>query len=358
MAGRRQQLTDEQRAVQREQRREEAEKRLDSLLNEEGWAAWLRLRRNVHSFSWANQILILQQATEQAAAAESGLWARDGWANGAPDTPCGAVPRLVKAAWRWKRDGHHPAKGTRALYVWVFKSRRRKDGSWRCCGQTLRDERRCPTAGCAKADHYFQLGPVFDASQVVSFESGEPPVLDVPRGEPLVGDSPGAELLAPLAEAALAADWCAEVRFDVEPERGEGGWFRPRDRVVAVCLARDADGGLVPQAGNAQLRTLIHELAHAKGIVRPQATADGEAKRPRLSYADEEVAVECVSYIVAATAGLDTSGEAIPYMASWGGEGARAKVRELASLIDRTAKEIEEPLLQLLADRDTEAVAA
>jgi hypothetical protein len=60
-----------------------------------------------------------------------------------------------------------------------------------------------------------------------------------------------------------------------------------------------------------------------------------------LSYSEAEVAVECVSYIVASAAGLDTTSEAIPYMAGWGGIEARGKVRHLAGVIDQAAKELE-----------------
>jgi antirestriction protein ArdC len=97
----------------------------------------------------------------------------------------------------------------------------------------------------------------------------------------------------------------------------------------------------VKKSGNAMLRVLIHELAHASGVSSKNDALD-------LTYAEAEVAVECVSYIVAATAGLDTSSEAVPYMAGWAGEEAKVKVRALAALIDATAKELEQPILALL----------
>jgi hypothetical protein len=58
-----------------------------------------------------------------------------------------------------------------------------------------------------------------------------------------------------------------------------------------------------------------------------------------------------VSYVVASTAGLDTASESIPYMAGWGGEDTRTKVRALAELIDRTAKQLEAPILDVLEPR-------
>jgi hypothetical protein len=258
----------------------------------------------------------------------------------APEHPCAATPTLVKAAWKWKRDGYHPAKGTRGLYVWTFMDRARKSGSWSCCGQTLPKGKSC---GCGKASHYFVLKPAFDASQVVSFETGEPPALEVPEGEPIAGDEPGRSLLPHLAEWAVAnLEGLAAVELGAAPNPvspGAKGWWNPRTATVTVV----GDG-----SANAQLRTLIHELAHACGV---------SSKNPNLelTYDEAEVAVECVSFMVASTAGLDTSGEAIPYMAGWGGEGARDKVRALAALIDETARRLEAPVLELLAGEEAAA---
>lgn len=325
-------LSDAERDALREEKRATAEAAIDRLLCEDGWATWLRLRRSLHTYSWTNQVLIAQGAWSQSIMAAEGHPA-------APATPCAERPSLVKAAWRWKLDGYHPAKGTRALYVWVYKGRRRKDGGWTCCGEPRGKLRQCPV--CGKADHFFQLGPVFDASQVVSFDTGERPETPNLEGEPITGSDPGGALLAPLAEWAIAEGIVATVDLDAESEHGEGGSWNTRTRHLRVCSGEP----------NRQLRTLVHELAHALGITSKDA--------PELTYADAEVAVECVSFIVAGVAGLDTSGEAVPYMAGWGGEDARAKVRALASLIDATAKRLEAPVVALLAgDVDRQLVTA
>ncbi|MGH2715347.1 MAG: hypothetical protein ACRDM7_15940 [Thermoleophilaceae bacterium] len=334
-------MTDEERAEYRERKRQDAEQALDRLLTQEGWSTWLRLRRSLHEYSWTNQVLIAQQAYEQATAAAAGMWARDGWQGGAPDTPCAETPTLVKAAGRWKRDGYHPAKGTRGLYVWAFHSRRRKDGVFACCGILHRpDQRNC--TDCGRPDHYFKLAPVFDASQVRSFETGEPPAVELPPREPITGDDLG-WMLEPLAEWALEGP-VATIDLQATSEHGERGSWNPQTRHLRVCL-HIAPGSTAAASDNARLRVLLHELAHAHGVSSRNDRLD-------LSYGEAEVAVECVSYMVAATAGLDTSGEAIPYMAGWGGEDARAKVRALAALIDQTAKTIEQPIVQLLAERN------
>jgi hypothetical protein len=316
-------MTPEERAEYREAKREAAEKALDQLLAEEGWATWLRLRRNIHTFSWTNQVLIAIQAMDQALKAAEGD-------PDAPAAPCDKSPTMVKAAWRWKLDGFHPAKGSRGLLIWVFKSRRRKNGAWTCCGEETREDK-CPT--CGKQDHFFQVGPVFDASQVRSFETGERPEVPDHTGEPITGDDLG-WMLQPLADWAVEQGLASRVDLDAIAEHGEGGSFNTATRELRVCRGASENG---------RVRVLLHELAHAKGIT---------SRDSDLTYAEAEVAVECVSFMIAATAGLDTSGEAIPYMAGWGGEDARSKVQALAKLIDQTAKDLEAPIVALIEARE------
>lgn len=85
---------------------------------------------------------------------------------------------------------------------------------------------------------------------------------------------------------------------------------------------------------NAEVRTLIHELAH---------TIVGEMKED-FANAYEEVIVESATYIAASAAGLDTSGESIPYVAGWGEDGAVEAIQQVAELIDRAALRIEQAI--------------
>jgi len=48
-----------------------------------------------------------------------------------------------------------------------------------------------------------------------------------------------------------------------------------------------------------------------------------------------------VTYIVCAGAGLDVSGESVPYVAGWGQEDAVAAVHRFAGTIDTVARRIE-----------------
>jgi hypothetical protein len=103
--------------------------------------------------------------------------------------------------------------------------------------------------------------------------------------------------------------------------RATGGWCDSHAKRIVV------DSG---QAANGRVRTLVHELVHALGVnyqthTRPQA----------------EVIVDTATLIVLAGAGLDTSGETIPYVASWGETGGLEAVTEHAELIDRLARTVE-----------------
>jgi hypothetical protein len=82
---------------------------------------------------------------------------------------------------------------------------------------------------------------------------------------------------------------------------------------------------------NAQVRTLVHELAHAHGL------GYAELGRERC-----EVLVDCVTYVVCGSVGLDVGGESIPYVAGWGEDGALDAIREYARNIDTVARHIEE----------------
>jgi hypothetical protein len=85
--------------------------------------------------------------------------------------------------------------------------------------------------------------------------------------------------------------------------------------------------------GNQQVRTLTHELAHAHGVGYEQYTR-----------AQAEVLVDCVTFCVLGSVGLDVGGESIPYVAGWGEDGALGAIREYAHTIDTIARRIEHAL--------------
>lgn len=165
----------------------------------------------------------------------------------------------------------------------------------------------------------FRSVAVFDVSQTDPLPGTEPVALEPPAA-PITGDS-HAHLLPKLE--ALAAE--LGYRVSVEAITGsQEGSCDSRRRVITV------DASL---AANGQVRVLVHELAHAQGIDYTTYTRE-----------QAEVIVDTATIIACGSAGLDVTGDAIPYIAGWGEEGALEAVRSFAAEIDRVARRIEEAI--------------
>ncbi len=93
---------------------------------------------------------------------------------------------------------------------------------------------------------------------------------------------------------------------------------------------------------NAQVATLVHELAHA--LLR----CERREEDPNLTYAEEEVVVESVAYTVCSSLGLDSAGFSVPYMTSWS---QGTEIERYAALIDRLAMRLEDAVLPQQVDR-------
>jgi hypothetical protein len=66
------------------------------------------------------------------------------------------------------------------------------------------------------------------------------------------------------------------------------------------------------------------------------------------------VLVDCVTYVVCSSVGLDVGDESIPYSAGWGENGALDAIRDYAATIDAIARQIEDAL----TDDSTAATSA
>ena len=166
---------------------------------------------------------------------------------------------------------------------------------------------------------FFRTVPVFDVSMTDPLP-GKQPVPLTPPAEPITGDSHH-HLIAPLIAHAAQLGYTVEIRE--LPEHGPGGWCDPKRRQIVV-----ANG-----PANQQVRTLTHELAHAHGLGYEQYGRE-----------QAEVLVDCVTYCVLGSVGLDVGGESIPYVAGWGEDGALDAIREYAQTIDTIARRIEDAL--------------
>jgi hypothetical protein len=145
---------------------------------------------------------------------------------------------------------------------------------------------------------------------------GKEPVPLTPPSQPITGDSHH-HLVAPLIAHAAELGYTVEIR-DL-PDHGPGGWCDPERRQIVVAT----------RSANRQVRTLVHELAHAHGLGYD------------LGRARCEVLVDCVTYICCSSVHLDVGGESFPYVAGWGEDGALDAIREYAQTIDTIARRIE-----------------
>lgn len=162
----------------------------------------------------------------------------------------------------------------------------------------------------------FRAVAVFDISQTDALPGREPLALEPPR-EPVSGDS-HVRLLTPLEN--LAAELGYSVRH-LPLDRGADGWCDNQRMEIVVNDQLPA---------NARVRVLVHELAHALGVGYEQ-----------YGRQQAEVLVDCVTYVVCGSVGLDVSGESVPYVAGWGEDGALDAIRQYAETIDAIARRIE-----------------
>lgn len=100
------------------------------------------------------------------------------------------------------------------------------------------------------------------------------------------------------------------------------------------------------------IKTLIHEIAHAKLHDRELLEQAGEEKDQRT----KEIEAESIAYTVCQYFGLDTSDYSFPYIAGWSDNLKMWELRTFMDAIRRTAgefiKELEEKIKELETDRN------
>jgi antirestriction protein ArdC len=287
-------LTTDERAARRAADRQLLTDAVQALTTSEGWQRWLTARRTFHRYSLHNQLLIGLQA---------------------PDATHVASFRA------WLRLGYCVRRGQRALHIWApVPPTKRQLREWRDDGADPKTRPRVR----------FRLVPVFDRSQVDALPDhpGGPAPLEPPHH--LVDGDDLAHLLE--HDGPLDA-LCTElaVTMTIEPMRGGAhGYCEPDRRRIVLA------DGLPP---NHQVKTAIHELAHALVRLEPQS---GDTS---LSYAEEELVAETVAFTVTGALGIDTGGYSVAYLASWSQGADLATVQQTASLIDRLARRIEDAVL-------------
>jgi antirestriction protein ArdC len=284
--------TADKHAARRAADRERMQAALEALQSSEGWQRWLRARRHFHSYSLHNQLLIAHQC---------------------PDATRVAGFRA------WLKLGYCVRKGEHAIRIWAPLPPSKKSlKRWRDAGSKPEDRPRT----------HFRMVPVFDRSQVdpIPDHPGGPVPLEPPH-EPITGEGLGS-LIEPLC--AFAATLGSSVAFEPIPGAAVGYHEPATNRIVI-------DNG-PERSPNAEVQTLVHELAHL--LIATDRSEDD----PKLAYGEEELVVESVAYTVCAGLGLDTGGDSVPYLAGWGGAEANDRIELYAALIDRLASRIEAAL--------------
>lgn len=295
-------LSESERTAKRAAEREMMARAIEALRSSEGWQRWLSVRRHIHSYSFHNQLLIAFQRP-------------------------GAT--RVAGFRRWLDLGYAVRKGEQGIRIWAP------------CPPSARRMREWEEAGADPKERprtLFRLVSVFDRAQVE-------PLPNFPGGA-LELDPPLAavegDCLAHLQKPLLVFADSIGVSVNFEPLGGaRHGYYDSTEKRIVIASAPDI-------SANSELKTLIHELSHA--LVRHERR-DGD---PTLTYAEEEVVVECVAYTVCSSLGLDTAGYSVPYMTSWseGGE-----IERYAALIDRLAGRLEDAALATGAPEGEEEVA-
>jgi hypothetical protein len=277
-------LTDAERAERRQADRDRLEQAARALLSSEGWQRWVRVRstNGLSRYSFGNQLLIAVQR---------------------PDASYVAGFRAFLELNRCVRKGE---RAIRILAPMSVRDRENGNAEGRSEGEQTRRT-------------VFRAVSVFDVSQTDTLPGTEPVSLDSPC-QPIQGAT-HANLLTPLQQ--LAAD----LGYKVDRRLLDGpadGWCDSRKGEIVI-------NGDLP--ANAQVRILVHEIAHALGV----------------GYRDygrrqAEVLVDTVTYIVCGSVGLDISGSSVPYVAGWGESGELDTIRSYAETIDKIARRIEERL--------------
>lgn len=216
----------------------------------------------------------------------------------------GIVPQRVAGLRAWRKLGRRVSKGEKALRISapIVLQHREQDG----------DE--------VAERHIFKTAFVFELSQTEPLPDAKPTLKFA--CEPINGSS-HAHLLGPLHSFAESLGYSVSFTAIAGDSRG---WCDTRSRRITVDSRAPA---------NAQVRALIHECVHALGI-------DYE-RYPRDSA---EVIADTVAFVVCSSVGLVLDTDSVPYVASWGADGALAAVTDFAQTIDALARRIEDSPLR------------
>jgi antirestriction protein ArdC len=253
---------------------------IQRLTTSDAWARYLRMQAAFHQYSFANVGLILAQR---------------------PDATRVAGYRT------WEKFERNVRKGEKA--IWILAPRFYKP-------KTNEEVRSADDAESQDDDQgriYFKAVPVFDISQT----EGEPLPQVVTK---LQGDDAG------LFERvkAWSAAWGCPVTVEDFPGSANG-FYVPERHAITVRAGMSAAQ---------QLKTLLHELAHAH--------LHQDIDVYRAHRADAELEAESTAFVVMAHFGLDSGAYSFGYLSVWqgGDEAAIKALKTCAQRIQQTARAI------------------
>ena len=254
---------------------------IKNLTNGEEWGKYLRMQSAFHTYSFANTMLLLAQCPDATRVAGFKTWLK--------------LNRAVR-------------KGEKAIWILAPRFYKPKTSATELT-TTADDNQDDENEGRV----YFRLMPVFDLSQT----EGEPlPSLL----QKLQGDDGGLFQRA----KTWAEAWGCPVT--VEAFEGKANGFYEPDRHAVTVRA-----GMPPAQ---QLKTLVHELAHA------HLHRDIEVYRAHRG--DCELEAESTAFVVLNHFGIDAGAYSFGYVAGWAGgdESAFKHLKSSAQRIQQTAKAI------------------
>ena len=257
------------------------------------YAAYLSAMSKFHHYSFGNALLILLQCPYASHVAGFTTWKR-------------VFGRNVK---KQEKGIQILAPCPRKQYVW----REAKDPA---TGNVIQNP-----DGTAKMETVlitvprFKVATVFDISQT---EGRELPSIGVTR---LTGD---VEYFSEYYEKLVALSPVA-VEIDTVPGEANGYFSAAEQRIV-----------LRPEMSQIQtIKTLIHEIAHAK--LHDQSDVPPEKRKPR---SEKEVEAESIAYVVCQHFGIDTSEYSFGYVAGWSKGKELTELKESLDCIHTTAGQI------------------
>ena len=276
--------------IKDERAREALKEQIIALRTSEGWQKWLKSRAVFHNYSFYNCLLIAQQRP-----------CKKDRVTGEPIPVADACTRVAgfKA---WKNLNHQVEKGMLGIRILAPRP------------FTLDEDKRNGPNDDGQRVGFVGVS-VFDVSQTFVPYGQEDLLAQRPTAAPLEGDS-HSESIAPLVE--WANDHGVTVLGKDLSDRPEGGWYdSQKEEIIFDSTA----------SYNMQIRVLIHELAHSRGI--------GYEAYGRQSA---EAIVDAIAYIACQSIGLDAP-ECVNYITGWD-EAAEETIEKEAKLIDSLAREL------------------